>query len=105
MDSSHFVVNSGKHVSWPCCLFLAFWAVHSTVGLYVDSPPYSEEERIAEYHKRGYQWPLDDDQYLPNTDGWRTLMKRRFDQIMANEEPQERWDGWLQTMASAVTVP
>eukprot|EP00980_Cylindrotheca_fusiformis_P011789 scaffold2816_cov121-Cylindrotheca_fusiformis.AAC.5 len=84
---------------------LAFWALHESFGLYVKNPPYTEEERVAEYHKREYKWPLRDDQYHPNTDGWRNLMKRRFAQIIANEELQERWDGWLQTMASAMVVP
>jgi hypothetical protein len=86
-------------------VLLALWAVHKTVGLHVSKPPYTEEQRIAEYHKRGYKWPLADDQYHPNTDGWRGLMQRRFDQIIANEDPQQRWDGWLQTMAAALIVP
>jgi len=48
---------------------------------------------------------MHEDEYVPNTNGWKDLMKRRFEQVIANPRPQERWDGWLVTMASAKTVP
>lgn len=79
--------------------------IFKTAGLYIQEPPYTEQERIAEYHKRRYTWPMHEDEYVPNTKGWKNLMNRRFEQVMANPEPQERWDGFLQTMASARTVP
>ena len=78
--------------------------INKASGLYIQEPPYTEEERIAEYHRRGYTWPLREDEYVPNVNGWKDLMKRRFEQVIANTEPQERWDGFLQTIASAKIV-
>ncbi|CAJ1957016.1 unnamed protein product [Cylindrotheca closterium] len=89
----------------PIIGILAAWLVWKVSGLYIQEPPYTEEERIAEYHRRGYTWPLREGEYVPNVKGWKELMKRRFEQVIANTEPQERWDGWLQTIASAKTVP
>lgn len=83
---------------------LMVWLIIKVSGLYIQEPSYTEEERIAEYHRRGYTWPLREDEYVPNVKGWKDLMKRRFEQVIANVEPQERWDGWLQTIASAKIV-
>lgn len=65
--------------------------------------PYTEEERQAEYKRRGYTFPIEE--FNPNTPGWNALMSQRVSQLMANPVSQERWDGWIQTMASAMTVP
>ena len=68
-----------------------------------NKPRYTEAERQTEYKRRGYTWPLEE--YLPNTEGWGALMDQRFSQIMANPSAQERWDGMIQTMSAALTVP
>ena len=78
---------------------------HKVSCLFIQEPPYTEEERIAEYHKRQYTWPMHEDDYVPNTNGWKRLMKRRFEQVMANPKPQEKWNGFLSSVASARTVP
>jgi hypothetical protein len=36
-----------------------------------------EKERLLEYHKRGYTWPME---YVPDTPGWKRLMDHRFRQ-------------------------
>lgn len=64
---------------------------------------YTEEERQAEYKRRGYTFPIEE--FNPNTEGWHALMSQRVTQLMANPVSQEKWDGWIQTMASALTVP
>eukprot|EP00980_Cylindrotheca_fusiformis_P001936 scaffold442_cov110-Cylindrotheca_fusiformis.AAC.3 len=66
-------------------------------------PRYTEEERQAEYERRGYKFPIE--KFNPDTPGWTALMSQRVSQIMANPNSQERWDGWIQTMSSALTVP
>jgi len=68
-----------------------------------NKPRYTEEERMAEYMKRGYTFPFD--HFNPNTEGWNKLMNQRVSQLMSNPEMQERWDGWIQTLSSALTVP
>lgn len=40
-----------------------------------------EHDRVAEYKKRGHAWPPRDDEYTPNTPGWRETYQRRFNQI------------------------
>mmetsp|Transcript_22073 Transcript_22073/g.44265 ORF Transcript_22073/g.44265 Transcript_22073/m.44265 type:complete len:369 (-) Transcript_22073:440-1546(-) len=40
-----------------------------------------ENERIDEFHRRGYVWPPKEEDYVPNTPGWRKLHERRFEQL------------------------
>jgi hypothetical protein len=64
-----------------------------------------ETDRQDEYQKRKYNWPLKNDQYVPNTPGWQTLMKRRMQQIQCIENLEQRYNGWLSVMASAHVIP
>ena len=63
-----------------------------------------EHERVAEYHKRGHDWPPNDDEFKPPTPGWRNLMKRRIDQMeqFDDEELTARWNGFMITVHSAL---
>lgn len=58
-----------------------------------------EAERRKEYKKRGYTWPMKE--LVPNTEGWRRLMERRFDQVEHIPDVNERYQGWLVTVISA----
>ena len=63
-----------------------------------------EEDRLREYAARGYEWPLPE--VVPNTPGWRTIFERRFEQIEQTiEHTGERYDAWMQAMASALVQP
>jgi hypothetical protein len=62
-----------------------------------------EEDRIVEYEKRNYTWPLNN--YSPNTPGWKQLMEHRFHQVEELEDPGERYEGYIQTIHSAFLVP
>ena len=85
-------------------LLVVFQLFHLPVeGGLRNRPRYTEEERQAEYIKRGYSFPFE--QYNPNTEGWSRLMDQRISQVMANRELQEKWDGFIQTLSSAITVP
>ena len=64
----------------------------------------NEEDRLREYAARGYEWPLPE--VVPNTPGWRTIFERRFEQIEQTiEHTGERYDAWIQVMASALVQP
>jgi hypothetical protein len=63
----------------------------------------SEDERLIEYNKRGFTWPLND--VVPNTIGWKTLMINRFNQIANVTDATDRYNGYYQTMHSASVVP
>jgi hypothetical protein len=62
-----------------------------------------EPERIVEYQKRNYSWPLNN--YSPNTPGWRELMEERFAQVEELDNSGERYEGYIQTIHSAFLVP
>jgi hypothetical protein len=62
-----------------------------------------ESERVVEYHKRNYTWPITN--YVPNTPGWRRLMEERFAQVEELENSGQRYEGFIQTLHSALLVP
>jgi hypothetical protein len=82
-------------------LFLLTGIVHA--GGFRNKPAYTDEERLAEYAKRGNQWPIP--QYNPPTEGWHRLMDQRFAQVQSLDNTQQKWDGFIQTLSSALTVP
>ena len=61
----------------------------------------SEEDRLREYQKRGYEWPP---KFVPDTPGWASLMTRRAQQTMQMESTQSRWDAWTTLVASSHLV-
>ena len=65
--------------------------------------PLIEPERIVEYHKRGYRWPLVD--FVPNTTGWRDLMSERLAQIEEVPDAGRRYEGYYQVVHAASVVP
>ena len=62
-----------------------------------------ERDRIEEYHKRNYTWPIKN--YIPNTPGWANLMNERFQQVSEIPERGDRYEGYIQTIHSAFLVP
>jgi hypothetical protein len=62
-----------------------------------------ELDRLAEYHKRNYTWPLNN--YSPNTPGWKALIERRFRQVEQLEDSGRRYEAYIQTIHSAFLVP
>jgi hypothetical protein len=64
---------------------------------------YIEDERVAEYHKRNYTYRPND--LVPNTTGWRKLMYDRLDQVEQLTDPNDRYEGFFQTIHSAMMVP
>lgn len=63
----------------------------------------TEDHRLEEYEARGYEWPLK--KVVPNTEGWRKIYDRRFEQISRIENEDKRYDGWFQAMSSALVAP
>jgi len=62
-----------------------------------------EEDRVAEYHRRNHTYPLAS--YTPNTPGWKEMMARRLEQVQEIEDRGERYEGFIQTIRSALLVP
>mmetsp|Transcript_3562 Transcript_3562/g.6508 ORF Transcript_3562/g.6508 Transcript_3562/m.6508 type:complete len:360 (-) Transcript_3562:264-1343(-) len=93
-----------RRVAATWCASIVFWALVSMMcvrqlgvtGVLI------EEERMQEYEKRGYSWPPKE--YVPETEGWRNLMERRFSQ-MERLDNDGRYDGFMQVVSSAYVVP
>jgi len=62
-----------------------------------------EEERLVEYHKRNYTWPVQ--KFVPDTEGWKQLMESRLRQVQEIENQNKRYEGYLQTIQAAVVAP
>jgi hypothetical protein len=75
--------------------FLLFCS--STIG-----EPLNEEERIAEYEKRNYVWPIPE--VNPNTPGWDRLMRRRIKQVAQIEDLQDRYNAYVALMPQALVA-
>ena len=52
-----------------------------------------EEERLGEYYKRGHTWPPKDEEFVPPSDGWRKIMRRRFEQVRRIEDTSDMYNG------------
>ena len=63
---------------------------------------FTEDERIEQYHKRGYQWPIQ--KFNPNTEGWNKLMTDRLNQVSEIDDDAERYKGYTTTLYSALVV-
>lgn len=81
-------------------LLMLLLSVQTTVA---DAVQLNEEDRVLEYQKRNYTWPLDN--YVPNTPGWRELMIHRFAQVEELPTSQQRYEGYYRTIHSAFVVP
>lgn len=109
-----------RSLRWSCCCFFFLFIISTVIPPAVDANSYrddrphrqkrynenvqlQEDERIEEYHKRNYTWPLNN--YNPNTTGWKQLMEERFAQVAQIPELGDRYEGYIQTMHSAFLVP
>lgn len=61
-----------------------------------------EEERLEEFYRRNHTWPA---VYNPSTEGWKKINDRRFAQISQIENSGQRYEGYLQTVMSAIVAP
>ena len=52
-----------------------------------------EDERVAAYHERNYTWPPNEEEFIPNTGGWRKIMKRRLEQVARIENSEDMYNG------------
>ena len=62
-----------------------------------------ESERLEEYEKRNYTWPLS--KLVPDTKGWHDIMERRFAQIQQIPKSGARYEGFIQTINAALLAP
>lgn len=82
---------TNKLLKWLLVLFIC---VLSTVLAQLD-----ELERRQEYQKRGYSFPPK--KMAPDTQGWRKLNERRFNQVEHIKDVHDRYQGWVIAAISA----
>ena len=63
-----------------------------------------EKDRREEYVKRGHSWPLTSKDYDPTSKGWIRAMQKRFDQIGAIEDIEEKWFAWQTLIGPATNI-
>lgn len=106
-------MNGNNNLMW--LILLLFWwlllslsfVIHSVSSVPLQQHKersLTEDERIEEYNKRNYTWPIDNN-YKPNTEGWKQLMDERFHQIEEIDDPNERYEAYIQMMHSSFLVP
>eukprot|EP00565_Helicotheca_tamesis_P003132 CAMPEP_0185723832 /NCGR_PEP_ID=MMETSP1171-20130828/538_1 /TAXON_ID=374046 /ORGANISM="Helicotheca tamensis, Strain CCMP826" /LENGTH=359 /DNA_ID=CAMNT_0028391587 /DNA_START=64 /DNA_END=1143 /DNA_ORIENTATION=+ len=54
-----------------------------------------EGERVREYHRRGHTWPPREEDFVPNTPGWRKIMERRLEQLVSIENGGDKYNGYM----------
>lgn len=59
-----------------------------------------ESDRMDEYRRRGHQWPPKDDDFTPNTPGWRKFFRRRIEQLRSVKD--HVYDGYMITSHCAL---
>jgi hypothetical protein len=64
-----------------------------------------EHERKEEYFRRNYTWPPRENDFIPNTPGWRSLMEHRFRQVEEIKNRHDRYEGFIQTVNAALISP
>ena len=60
----------------------------------------TEEERIEERRRRGYEWPITE--FSPNTPGWKKLFEHRLRQVEEISDRQGRFEGYGQTLSASL---
>jgi hypothetical protein len=78
-------------------IFALILAVPTIVG------QLNEQDRLEEYKKRGYVWPLKE--VVPNTTGWNKLMRRRLAQVEQVDTTHGRYNGYVSAMTQSVVAP
>lgn len=77
-------------------------ALLSAASMPILTSAMSEGDRLHEYNERGYEWPIAE--LVPNTEGWKQIFKRRWEQIERIEDSNARYNAWVQSMSSAMTA-
>lgn len=64
-----------------------------------------ETERVAEYNARKHTWPPQENEYIPDTAGWRAFKALRFRQIERIENLGDKYNGYMSAVYSALVAP
>jgi hypothetical protein len=64
-----------------------------------------ESDRLQVYHDQGYSWPPREEEYTPNTPGWRRIFERRFRQLDGVDTKNNSYNGYMAAIHSGLLCP
>ena len=76
-----------------CRLLALLTALHARQQVFASAVGLNELERIRAYHERNYTWPPLEEEFIPNTNGWRRIMQRRLEQVQRIENRGDMYNG------------
>jgi hypothetical protein len=89
------------HSSIPALLSLLFLVSINAISV---QATLTEENRVREHDKRySREWPPT--KFKPDTVGWSKLMFERLRQVAEIDDHNRRYEGYMQTVMTAVVVP
>jgi len=65
----------------------------------------AESDRLHEYEVRNHTWPPLQEEYIPNTEGWRGRIERRLEQVESIPEVADRYNGYMKTIYTGLIAP
>lgn len=71
----------------------------------VRSNALAESDRLHEYEIRNHTWPPLPEEYIPNTEGWRSLIRRRLEQVESIPDISDRYNGYMKTIYTGLIAP
>ena len=83
---------------------LVIWSVVFLIFLegLVAIPQLFEDERVYEYHRRGYTWPPLKSEFVPQSQGWMDLLQRLLEQVDLLTVDDRSYDAYLTTLSSVL---
>lgn len=66
------------------------------------SDPLNEDDRLLEYAKRNYSWPIE--HFTPDVPGYNKLIQHRLSQVNEIEDPGRRYEGFYQVIHAGFLV-
>lgn len=64
-----------------------------------------EGDRVDAYHARGHRWPPLPSDYVPQTEGWRSLFERRFAQTARLRDTDAKYNAYMSTVHAGLLAP
>lgn len=62
-----------------------------------------ETEGVAEFYAWNYTCPPQ--KFTPDAIGWRNLLEHRLRQVAEIDDPNQRYEGYVQTLNAAIVAP
>ena len=89
---------------WNRSLLLAVLVAAGSLVVVVEAQ-LLEADRLEAYHARNYTWPPREEDYTPNTPGWRKIFQRRFRQLDKLGSEKNSYNGYITAVHAGLMCP